>query len=198
MNHISILTPAARNIVAAYAQRRGIAPAKLNEYLYPKLDLDRCLLPDADKALTRIGRAAAGGERVLIFGDYDVDGITATSILLRFLGGCTPINPLWSLPNRQSDHYGLDLDKAMSLVCDHRPSLLICLDCATNSAEAIAWLKGNGVDTIVVDHHPAEDVVGQTVAMVNPKAHPNSRSSDLGDLCAAGLTLVLCHYLARS
>jgi single-stranded-DNA-specific exonuclease len=191
----NILTPGARTIVAAYAERRGIAPAQLNEFLNPKLDLAPCVLPDADKVLSRLNHAVAESERVLIFGDYDADGITATSILLRFLDECMSQTPHWSLPNRQTDHYGLDLKKAKSLVCQHRPSLLLCLDCGTNSGEAILWLKQNGVDTIVVDHHPAEDLSTQALAMVNPKAHPESKS-DLDDLCAAGLTMVLCHYLA--
>ena len=200
-NNINNLSPAARSIVADYAKRRGIAPPQLDDFLNPKLALDRCNLPDAEKVLARLNRAAANREKLLLFGDYDCDGISSTAILLRFLGQRTSLTPAFAfaLPDRRFDHYGLDLEKAKSLFCEFRPSLLNCLDCGTNSAEAVTWLKAHGVDTIVVDHHPpSEEKSTDAVAMGNPKVHPAAQTSDLGDLCAAGLTLVLCNYLARA
>src|ERR1035441_4431854 len=200
-DNINSLSPSGRRIVADYAGRRGIAPVQLDDFLNPKLALDRCILPDAEKVLARLNRAAASRERVLIFGDYDCDGLTAVAIMLRFLGEARSLTPDWSLPNRQTDHYGLDVDKAKTLFARFRPSLLICLDCGTNSAaaEAFAWLKKQGVNTIVVDHHPpSEDMSTDAVATVNPKAHLALETSDLGDLCAAGLALVLCNYLAHA
>jgi single-stranded-DNA-specific exonuclease len=195
LNHLS---PAARTVVADYAKRRGVPSAQLNDFLNPTLELGRYALPGADKALARLNRAAAKREAVLIFGDYDADGVTSVSLLLRFLGECTELKPQWALPNRQTDHYGLGLEKAQSLFAKYKPSLLICLDCGTNSVEAIAWLKRNGVDTIVVDHHPLEGERPEAAAIINPKAHPGPGCADLRDLCAAGLVLVLCDYLANA
>src|ERR1039458_8993392 len=147
-NNINNLSPAARSIVADYAKRRGIAPPQLDDFLNPPLALDRCNLPDAKKVLARLNRAAANREKLLLFGDYDCDGISSTAILLRFLGQRTSLTPAFAfaLPDRRFDHYGLDLEKAKSLFCKFRPSLLNCLDCGTNSAEAVTWLKAHGVD----------------------------------------------------
>ena len=197
-NNFNALSPAARGIVADYAERRGIGPDHLDEFLNPKPDLDRWILPDGEKAIARLSRAVANREQVLIFGDYDADGITATAILLRFLRESASFKVSWSLPDRRTDQYGLDLDKARSLVSRCQPTLLICVNCGTNSGEAIAWLKTNGVDTIVVDHHPAENPNPDAAAMVNPKAHPGSELNDLDALCAAGLALLLCNHLARA
>jgi single-stranded-DNA-specific exonuclease len=101
---------------------------------------------------------------------------------------------MWALPNRQVDYYGLHLEKAQSLRQLYQPTLLICLDCGTNSHEAIGWLKQQGVDVLVADHHPMEDENNPALALVNPKAH----GQDTNALCAAGLALVLCHALTQA
>lgn len=80
----------------------------------------------------------------------------------------------------------------MRIFNTHQPSLLVCLDCGTNSNDAIAWLKQQSVDTLVVDHHPLEGNRPDAIAVVNPKAH----GADADDCCAAGLTLLICHEIA--
>lgn len=188
------LRPSVQEIVTDYARRRGIPSDRLDDYLQPVLRLERVALSQIDPFIARLTAAVRNRERILIFGDYDADGITATTILLRCLREAAGITPMWSLPNRQVDHYGLDLEKAQSLHHQYQPTLLICLDNGTNSYEAIAWLRQQGVDTLVLDHHPLETSYPDAIALVNPKAH----REDQDDLCASGLALLLCHELART
>ena len=188
----------AQAIVLRYAQRRRLDAAGLNDYLRPKIDPHRWTLPDADKAEARLRHAIATNERIAIFGDYDADGITSVSILLRFFYECTTLRPSWKLPDRRNDQYGLDLTMAAKLVAEFQPQLLFCLDNGTNSVETIAWLRGLGVEVIVVDHHPMVSRAAEAVALVNPAAYPDRPSGDLTNLCAAGLTLFLCAYLAEA
>ena len=184
------LPPVAKEIITDYARRRGMLSDGLADFLLPILRLERVALHQASPFIARLTAAVKNHERILIFGDYDADGITATTILLRCLRETAGITPMWSLPNRQFDHYGLDLIKAQSLRQQYQPTLLICLDNGTNSSEAIQWLKQEGVETIVCDHHPLEGSLPETI-VVNPKAH----GGDKEDLCAAGLALLVCHEL---
>jgi len=188
------LRPAAQKIITDYARRRGIAPDGLNEFLHPNWQLERGPLPQIEQFIGRLTSAVNNQEPILIFGDYDADGITATAILLRCLRETVGIEPRWALPNRQHDHYGLDLEKARSLFAQHQPKLLVCLDNGTNSQAAIAWLRQQGVETLVVDHHPLEGTSPGATALVNPKTHGNDRD----DCCAAGLTLQVCHQLTQT
>ena len=128
-------------------------------------------MPGADKAANRLHASINRKESVVIYGDYAADGITSTAILLRFFTECTSFRPSWRLPDRRADHYGLDVASAKSIVANHKPLLLICVDSGTNSAEAASWLRSQGVDTVVVDHHPVSTLAAESVAIVNPKAH---------------------------
>jgi len=147
------LRPVAREIIQNYLRRRGITAAGLKEFLQPRLRWEQGHLPEAEPFITRLTMAIHKKEKILIFGDYDADGITSTAILLRCLRETVAATPAWSLPNRAHDFYGLDLEKAKSLFMQHQPSLLVCVDCGTNSHEAISWLRQQGVDTLVVDRH---------------------------------------------
>lgn len=184
------------NVIQRYAQRRGISDHDLGEYLHPGIEPECYGLANSNKAKARLSKAMAEQERVVIFGDYDADGITSTAILLRFFRECTTLRPQWKLPDRRTDQYGLDLSMAQKLMAEFQPTLLICLDNGTNSAEAVSWLRGQGVDTIVIDHHPATAPATDAVALINPKAHPHHACGDWDGLCAAGLALFFCNYLA--
>jgi single-stranded-DNA-specific exonuclease len=188
------LRPAAQQIIADYARRRGIPSEGFNEFLHPALRLELGHTPETEQFIGRLTTAIKNKEKILIYGDYDADGITATAILLRCLRETAGIAPAWSLPNRQHDHYGLDLEKAKSLFNQHKPSLVVCLDCGTNSHEAIAWLKQHGVDVLVADHHPLEGSRPAAIAVVNPKIN----GADVDDCCAAGLALLLCDQLVKA
>ena len=192
------LSSAQLAVVRRYTQRRGIPADDLDAYLDPPLDLLRHPLPDVDKAANRLAMAVNRCENVAIFGDYDADGITSTAILLRFLHSCTPLRPAWKLPHRKTDQYGLDMEMAGKIMAEFQPTLLICVDNGTNSADAVPWLRRQRVDTIIVDHHPVTTLAADAVAVINPKAHPPVQGSDLADLCAAGLVLRWCANLAKA
>src|ERR1035437_8851777 len=81
---------------------------------------------------------------------------------------------------------------------EFRPTLVICIDNGTNAGEGVSWLRSQGVETIVIDHHPCTTLATSAVAMVNPKAHQDTATGDLADLCAAGLALLFCAQLAEA
>jgi single-stranded-DNA-specific exonuclease len=188
------LGPTAQRLLRDYACRRGITFDQLSEFVDPKLSPNDCRLPDSDRFVNRLKKALDQHERVLIYGDYDCDGIASTAILLRFFHETDTLKPCWALPDRRYDNYGLDLEKTKRLLLQHQPALLICVDCGTNSATAIRWLKEQGVDALVADHHPLESKDTEAVALVNPK----SDGKDCDDLCAAGVVFHLCQQLAEA
>jgi single-stranded-DNA-specific exonuclease len=193
------LSAAAWKIVRDYAGRRGVPDDQLDDYLAPRLEPGRLQLDYADRAVERIGRALKLGETIHVYGDYDADGITAVSILLRFFRETARVLPSWRLPNRLlGDHYGLDLDRARSMVAAGKPGLLIALDCGTNARDAVTFLKAEGVDTIEIDHHPVQaDATLDAEALINPKVH-QPKDREVAELCAAGLVLLVCHRLAEA
>jgi len=194
----SSLSHRARAVVLRYAQRRGISENKLHEFVTPTLDLGRHMLPHAEKAAARLAGAIGRDERVVIFGDYDADGVTSVALLLRFFRECTALRPMWKLPHRQRDQYGLEIEMARIIAAEFHPTLVIAIDNGSNSAEAVAWLRQQGIETIIIDHHPITNLANDAVAIINPKAHEATQSGDLASLSAAGLALLLCGHLAAA
>ena len=119
----SKLSPACTAVVARYVRRRGVPADKLDEFLNPTLHLGRFTLPDADGATLRLQTAVQNNETVVIFGDYDADGMISVSILLRFFQECTTLRPRWKLPHRKHDQYGLDLAMAQKIGAEFQPKL---------------------------------------------------------------------------
>ena len=148
-------------------------------------------LPDMKAAVERILTGITRGERIVIYGDYDVDGVTSSALLTRVLrvGGADVAN---FLPHRMDEGYGLSADGIARCLKEHRPQLLIAVDCGTSSAAEIAGLKRDGVDVIVLDHHepPAEL---PACLLVNPK-----RGGDGKYLASVGLAFKLAHALLKS
>ena len=120
-------------------------------------------------ATKRIFEAVDKGERVILFGDYDVDGVTSLTLMtltLRAYG----LQPTSFLPLRMEEGYGLSRDGlARCFEEQGKPDLLMALDCGTSSPVEVAWLKEQGVDCIIVDHHEPGDVVPDCAALINPK-----------------------------
>ena len=120
------------------------------------------------KAVNRIKQAQDKKERVIIFGDYDVDGITSIAVLrntLKRIG----IEPEHYIPHRVKDGYGLNKD-ILKIAKDKQINLLITVDCGTSSVKQIAQLKERNIDTIVTDHHQAEGItLPAALAIINPK-----------------------------
>ena len=174
--------------------RRGFrTPASAYDFLHPKLNLlsDPFALPNMPAAIDRILRALANGERIVLYGDYDVDGVTSLAILSGLLKAYGA-NAECFLPMRVEEGYGLSAEGVARCVQTLKPQLLIAVDCGTASVREIGALQIAGVDVIVFDHHEAQAQLPDCFALVNPK---------LGDtyhyLCSAGLVFKVCHALLK-
>ncbi|HWD19628.1 MAG TPA: single-stranded-DNA-specific exonuclease RecJ [Verrucomicrobiae bacterium] len=163
------------------------------EFLDPKLRhlADPFLLPNMDKAVARLLAARARGELVVIFGDYDVDGVTSTALLFESLSALG-----WKLkyylPSRLTEGYGLTQEAVAACVKDFSRFLLLAVDCGSTATGPIAWLKTQGIDVIVLDHHQVSDPAPDAVALVNPQL-----GARFHELCSAGLAFKLAHALAK-
>ncbi len=184
------LTP----FVAELLCRRGFAaPDAASRFLDPRLKSlgDPFALPDMERAVERLLAALDRGERIVLYGDYDVDGVTSLALLTRVLRAYGA-DPAYFLPSRVDEGYGLTADGLRRCVETLRPQLLIAVDCGTSSAVEIAALRADGVDVIVVDHHETKETLPECAALVNPK-----RSTDFHYLCSAGLVFKLAHALLK-
>jgi single-stranded-DNA-specific exonuclease len=174
--------------------RRGLrSPADAEQFLEPMLKSlrDPFLLPQMDLAVKRIFAALDCGERIVLYGDYDVDGVTSLTMLSRVLqafGG----KPECFLPLRADEGYGLSTDGVARCVGSFDPQLLIALDCGTSSVAEIAALTAQGVDVIVLDHHECKEALPKCVALVNPKL-----GEDFHYLCSVGIVFKVAHALLK-
>ena len=161
--------------IARLLLRKGFAGAnEVENFLRPRLSSlsDPFLLPQMDAAVKRILEALDRHERIVLFGDYDVDGVTSLALLsemLRAYGGA----PDLFLPSRMEEGYGLSRESIERCLEQHQPQLLIAVDCGTSSVEEIVDLKRRGVDVIVLDHHEPKSALPDCV-IVNPKIDPKS------------------------
>lgn len=145
-------------------------------------------------AVERILAAIDRHERIVLFGDYDVDGVTSLALLGSLLQsyGATP--ELF-LPLRMEEGYGLSPESVERCCEQHSPQLLIAVDCGTSSLAEIASLKARGIDVIVLDHHEPKAALPDCIAIVNPKTEPDNA---LTYLCSVGLVFKLCHALLKT
>ena len=180
--------------VASLLAHRGLRTATAaRDFLRPKLNLlsDPFALPNMAAAIDRLVRALDAGERVVLYGDYDVDGVTSLTILSDLLRACGA-DVRCFLPMRIEEGYGLSAEGVSRCVETLRPQLLIAVDCGTASVREINALQVGGVDVLVFDHHEPQAELPGCVALVNPK---------LGDtyhyLCSAGLVFKVCHALLK-
>ncbi|MGY3765873.1 single-stranded-DNA-specific exonuclease RecJ [Vagococcus vulneris] len=154
---------------------RGINTAnELSVFLNPSLeDLhDPLLLHDMDKSIKRVQDAVMNDQKILIYGDYDADGITSTTVMkdtLELIGA----NVSYYLPNRFKDGYGPNLAVYQDMIENQGVQLIITVDNGVSGHEAIAYAKAQGVDVIVTDHHELPDTLPDAFAIVHPK-HPES------------------------
>ena len=169
---LNISSAAARMLVV-----RGIQTAdEARAFVRPSLDKlhDPFLMKDMDKAVERLHQAITQGEKILIYGDYDVDGTTAVALMYRFLQNlASNLSPLtfnldYYIPDRYSEGYGVStqgIDYAAKQAC----SLIITLDCGIKAVEKIAYANSKGIDVIVCDHHTPGDELPNAVAVLNMK-----------------------------
>jgi single-stranded-DNA-specific exonuclease len=193
-------------LLAQCLLNRGLSePAAIQHFLSPRLKnlADPFLLPNMEVAVARLLRARAQNEPLVIFGDYDVDGVTSTTILLEVLRTLG-----WSveayLPNRMDEGYGLSRDGAENCLKKYPVKLLLAVDCGSTAVETISWLRDIGVEVIVLDHHQVSNPPPAAIALVNPQLTPapqiGNRKSEIGnfhELCSAGLAFKLAHALLK-
>lgn len=182
-------------VLAQLLVQRGVATIeKAAVFLSPRLSQlsDPFGLPDMEMAVSRIFAAIDRNERIVIFGDYDVDGVTSSFLLGHLL-------QKWNadvgnfIPHRIEEGYGLNADALERCLKEHEPHLFIAIDCGTSAISEIAHLKSKGVDVIVFDHHECGSQLPDCVALVNPK-----RGGGHDYLCSVGIAFKAAHALLKT
>jgi single-stranded-DNA-specific exonuclease len=175
-------------VVARLLWLRGLrSPAEARSFLAPRLaDLvPPAALPDADRAAERLARAVRGGERIAVCGDYDVDGMTGTALLVRFfrLAGA---NVTWAIPDRDEDGYGLGVAAVERLAADG-VRVAVTVDNGVTAHEAIDRANALGLDVVVTDHHLPGPTLPAAYAVVDPsrRDHPGAHGGEA--LCGCAL-----------
>jgi len=183
--------------IARLLMRKDFASAKeVETFLRPRLSSlsDPFLLPNMEAAVDRILDAVDRDERVVLFGDYDVDGVTSLVLLAEILRAYGAAPDLF-LPLRMEEGYGLSRESMERCLEQHRPRLLITVDCGTSSVTEIAEISQRGVDVLVLDHHEPKSALPDCVAVVNPKIDPDS---PFDYLCSVGIVFKVCHALLKT
>jgi single-stranded-DNA-specific exonuclease len=182
--------------IARLLSRKGFRCAEeVENFLRPRLGslADPFLLPQMHAAVSRILAALDQHGRIVLFGDYDVDGVTSLALLdetLRAYGGA----PALFLPLRMEEGYGLSRESVDRCVEQNQPRLLIAVDCGTSSVNEVADLKKRGVHVIILDHHEPKSELPDCVAMVNPKL----TECGFEYLSSVGIVFKLCHALLKT
>lgn len=186
-------------VIAELLLRNGMAePAVATGFLRPALAglNDPFLLPNVEIAAARLRRAIEAGEDIVVLGDYDVDGVSSTALLVSILRRFG-LSPRFVVPRRMEDGYGLSrsaIDRALER---GRPNLFIALDCGTNSHDEVAYLCGQGIEVIVIDHHRSKErPLGQGL-LINPHVHGSEGDEAWRNLCTVGLVFKLAHGLLK-
>lgn len=182
-------------VVARLLALRGVPLAQAADYLAPRLKKllpDPSVLKDMDVAVARTAQALTTGERIAVFGDYDVDGSTSAALLSDFLGALGSA-PRVYIPDRMTEGYGPSAT-AMRALHVEGASLAITVDCGAAATAALQEAKNLGLDVVVLDHHRVE-ASPPAVAHVNPNQPGDT--SGLGHLCAAGVTFLFLVALNR-
>lgn len=158
------------NLFERILEARGLTGERKAIFLSPNYDIkhDPFLLPDMNKAVNRLIKAHKKQEKIIIYGDYDIDGLTATTVLLDALASFGFKNVETFIPNRFVEGYGLTVD-AVERIIARGAELILTVDCGSLSHTEIARAKELGVDVIVTDHHNVAEVQPEAVAVVNPK-----------------------------
>lgn len=182
------------NLVDRILEARNITPQERANFLTPdyKQQHDPFLLPDMGVAVKRLTKAHKKNEHITIYGDYDIDGLTATTVLMDSLKAFGFSNVSAFIPNRFVEGYGLTVDAIERIAADGA-NLIITVDCGSLSHEPIARAGELGVDVIVTDHHNVADIHPPAVAVINPKR--TDHSYPFIDLAGVGVAFKLVQAL---
>nr|WP_308239894.1 single-stranded-DNA-specific exonuclease RecJ [Hymenobacter sp. J193] len=188
-------------IIALLCQRQVCSFEEARAYFRPSLDSlpDPLLMRDMDRAVERLLQALHTGEKVLVFGDYDVDGTTSVAVVYSYL--CQFFGPErveYYIPDRYKEGYGIS-ETGIEYAADHGFALIIALDCGVKSVEMVTYATQRGVDFIICDHHLPGDELPAAVAVLDPKRadcpYPFKELSG----CGVGFKLMqaLCQHLGQ-
>ncbi len=155
---------------------------------------DPYLMKDMDKALERIEKAIESGENIMVFGDYDVDGTTAVSLVASYLKTIYP-NVTTYIPDRYAEGYGISF-MGIDYADDNSISLIIALDCGIKSINHVAYAKEKNIDFIICDHHRPGDEIPDAVAVLDPKRNDCDYPYD--ELCGCGIGFKLIQALGKN
>jgi len=183
-------------LLARIIAGRDVDVDQVDSFLDPtikRLMPDPYTLTDMEAAATRIADGITRGESIAIFGDYDVDGATASALLSRYLRHCG-LDPIIHIPDRIFEGYGPNVDAIRSFA-ERGVKLLVSVDCGVTSPEPLAEAKRRGVETVVIDHHQGDEKLPEAVAIVDPN-RPDDLSG-LGHLAAVGLVFLTLVAVAR-
>jgi single-stranded-DNA-specific exonuclease RecJ len=182
-------------LAAALASRGMIDPSVCERYLYPRMeDLhDPFLMPDMDKAVDRVIAAISRDERICIYGDYDVDGITSVSLLIKTLRSMNA-DAFFYIPNRLDEGYGLNR-QAIEDIKAMGAKLVITVDCGITSVDEVGFATDLGLEMIITDHHQCQQHVPAAAAVINPKLEYSNYP--FKDLAGVGVAYKLCKALEQ-
>jgi single-stranded-DNA-specific exonuclease len=184
------------NLLAKLLYSRSVTLDEIPDFLDPKLKNlmpDPSVLLDMEKAVNRIITAINTKQKIAIYGDYDVDGASATAILTRYFKAIG-VEPVIYIPDRIKEGYGINTEALLGLKRSG-VDIVISVDCGVTAFEPIGEAKKAGLDVIVIDHHLSESTYPQAVAIVNPNRFDDT--SGLNYLCASGVSFFLCVALNR-
>jgi single-stranded-DNA-specific exonuclease len=184
-------------IIATLLVKRGITTYdQAKTFFRPTLDdlHNPYLMKDMDKAVSRIEKAIANGENILVFGDYDVDGTTAVSLVSSYLKSYYP-NIATYIPDRYDEGYGISY-KGIDYADDNGISLIIALDCGIKSIDHVAYANEKNIDFIICDHHRPGNELPNAVAVLDPKRDDCTYAYD--ELCGCGVGFKLIQALAEN
>ncbi|WP_286912801.1 single-stranded-DNA-specific exonuclease RecJ [Flavobacterium sp. UBA4197] len=184
-------------LIATLLVQRGIETfEQARSFFRPSLDdlHDPYLMQDMDKAVARIEKAVAQGENILVFGDYDVDGTTAVSLMSSYLRSFYP-NVATYIPDRYAEGYGVSF-KGIDFADDNGCSLIIALDCGIKSIDKVLYAKEKNIDFIICDHHRPGDTLPDAVAVLDPKRQ--DCHYPYKELCGCGVGFKVIQALAQN
>ena len=188
------------NIVRQLLLSRGVAPKDIDRHLTPTLRNflpDPSLFRDMDTAADRIAQAVLSGEKITIYGDYDVDGATSSALLIRLLRDLG-VEAGYYIPDRLLEGYGPS-GEALVKLGEEGSSLIVTVDCGAMAHEALGMAHDAGIDVIVVDHHKCSPDLPKTVALVNPnRLDEEDEAASHGHLAAVGVAFLLAIAVVRT
>lgn len=186
-------------ILAALLLRAGISdPEEARGFLQPRLNQldDPFALTNLRLAVDRIREALKNDEKIAVLGDYDVDGVTSTVLLISILQRLG-LEPRFIVPRRLEEGYGLSRSAIDRVLEEQEIDLFIAVDCGTNSVEEVAYLREQGIDVIIVDHHRSKENTPADCILINPHVL-DQPDQPWTHLCTVGLVFKLAHGLLKA